>query len=275
MTNQATVPQDQLIAILAVCLFLSLPLSISGQESPSLENLTEEVTMQQQILERQITVIDSLSLRVQRAETATEFYQSALNQQVTIFSLIVLGILGLVGLVTWGGFRSEVNRLRSEFTSTLKRQTEKLDETNTRIRRAETRLALNAARSSVLMVETLFTSPSYKFIYSLRAAREYFEAVKADPDATSPAPPYRSIEANLIDALRFLNECPSTQDVLEVLSEFESEVDEALQRLTQCNSDSVRNLVGRCWSEFTNVKTRLAEADEQLSLKEDPEGEGL
>jgi len=120
----------------SVLLFFILAIFSSAQATTNPKNQSADSTLSPQYTFRQGAVdssisyskldakIDSLERELYKMQVHQGFFSNELEQQTALFSLIVAGLLALIGFVSYGGFKIEVKRLIGETKMVIQNQKE-------------------------------------------------------------------------------------------------------------------------------------------------------
>jgi hypothetical protein len=148
----------------------TVPVAFDSADVKLLSNIG---TAQEELAAR----VDSLSGVVLRHDIGTEFFDSALDEQVNRFALIVGALLALVGLLGYGGFRYEVDRVRRETREEIARYEKKHEDIENKMNNAMMRMALIHGNTLRLISDISVTQGRLgpAFEYALGSAASHHE----------------------------------------------------------------------------------------------------
>jgi hypothetical protein len=123
----------------------------------------------------QLVKIDSLQTKIKDYELSKEYYQTSIGTLTAIFSLICGGFFILFGLLSYSGFRNEVNKIKKESIEALKIQQDKFNDFNKNIGKIQDKITLQSARIYVLIANFFEINKMYvsQLTSNLHAAQEF------------------------------------------------------------------------------------------------------
>ncbi len=143
-----------LIGILFTSSILIGQNSLTKSDSIYFENriyeLSKSITELNQYTKNTFTTNDSLKKELQYYRIKEDYYSDALGDQATRFSLIIASLLALAGFVSWGGFKLQLDRIKTNAKNQLKTQESEFEKFKSTANRLDANIFTATANTFVI-----------------------------------------------------------------------------------------------------------------------------
>ncbi len=241
--------------LIATILLLIPPASFSQNEADEKDSVEEHFEVIQleksldELKEKIKSVNDSLNREIENYESKEDYYSVALEDQSNRFALIVTGLLAILALVSYSGYKIEIHRLRKNVAKLLHEQKTEFEDYKKRILKLDSGLSTSAANTFSTVADNYFREESWllSLEFSLCAARDHANSAMLDielgNDSKEDKDRYEFVVGNLESAVDAQNRIKSNDKLKDAVSNRLDFLIEQLNSLSDVQYEEVQDLV--------------------------------
>ena len=247
------------ISIISIFLSTNLAAQTAVVDSTKIDKKIDELNNTLSTIQsRYQSINDSLEIEISKFQAREDYLSVALEDQASRFSLIVTGLLALAALLSYVGYKFELNRLKSKIEKQLENQKDDFKKYRNKIEGIDSSLRMSSANTYVTISTNFAKEEQYHLAleYSICAARDNSKSLLIDIELNKDADNVdsfkliekddcKTIIANLEYAIDMLTKVKSTNIDLHKthLSEIKSNISENLSIINNVDNEDVADLV--------------------------------
>lgn len=216
-----------------------------------LNELSNSIVELNQYQKNTIALNDSLKKELQYYRIKEDYYSDALGDQSNRFALIVGAIIGLLALISFTGFKIELDRIKKNTQKQLEDQRDEFKKYGSSIKIVESNLKKTSANTFVALARKSVTDKKWVLAleYQIIASSRHAESVLIDVELLrdrliiEKEVDYKPIVANLKLAVISLNKIKADIALKSALKKKLDSIRKLLDTLNNIDSDDAIDLV--------------------------------